>query len=955
MRARRRLAGAEPALAVDGAATTAWQSDAGDRRRAVLTVDFGQPREFGGLCCAGAPGAHASRYDVAVLRRRRALAHGAPRRRRRAADTDALLLPESETRYLRLALHDGPSARLRARRARGQATGLRRVAERVLPGARARGAARPLSARVLRRAAVLDAGRRRRRQRERPAVGGRRARGRAGAGSRSSRSSSPARRSSTWADVEAQPVPASMAICRCPASPGARRSGSCACTAFATGRRAAASRLVARYELRNLTRSAAAAELVLAVRPFQVNPPVAVPQHAGRRRAPIRDIAWDGAALAVNGTRKVVPLTPPGRGRRVSVRPPAPIAGRWSHAGLDRAGRGPRRVRLRVGRAGYRLDAARRAADARVGVVVPLSGPATPPDLDGAAATTWLDARAAQRSLRPGASKLESRVELDVPAAGAAARRHAAHGARAHPDHARRPDAAAGHALLCALLDPRRRDDRRNRCCGSGHADVAADYLRWYAPHQFANGKVPCCVDARGADPVPENDSHGEFIFLAAELYRYTGRPRAAAQHVAARRGGGALHGRAAAVGAHRRQRAASDARVLRPAAGVDQPRRLFGQADAFVLGRLLGAARATTAAIAHRRGARPTTTQRTRWRRQRDEFRARPRRLAARRRRRAHGIDYLPGAAELGDFDPTSTTIALAPGGELHAPAADWCAPTFERYWREFVDRRDGRTQWDDYTPYELRNVGTFVRLGWRDRAHELLALLHGRPPAARRGTSGPRSSAAIRAQPRFIGDMPHALGRLRLHPRRARPVRLRARRDDALVLAAGFPPLARRARRRGEGLRHAVRTLELFAATRRRRSSCCSVDGGLAAAAGRLRARLAGPRSHRRRRRASTASRPRGRGHELRIRELPADGRDRASRHATRTTHEHTTIEFPASFLWGAATSAYQIEGSPLADGAGPSIWHRFCHTPGLDRATATPATSPATTTGATATTSR
>lgn len=38
-----------------------------------------------------------------------------------------------------------------------------------------------------------------------------------------------------------------------------------------------------------------------------------------------------------------------------------------------------------------------------------------------------------------------------------------------------------------------------------------------------------------------------------------------------------------------------------------------------------------------------------------------------------------------------------------------------------------------------------------------------------------------------------------------------------------------------------------------------------------------------------------------------------------------------FPPGFLWGAATSAYQVEGSPLADGAGPSIWHRFCHTPG------------------------
>lgn len=42
-------------------------------------------------------------------------------------------------------------------------------------------------------------------------------------------------------------------------------------------------------------------------------------------------------------------------------------------------------------------------------------------------------------------------------------------------------------------------------------------------------------------------------------------------------------------------------------------------------------------------------------------------------------------------------------------------------------------------------------------------------------------------------------------------------------------------------------------------------------------------------------------------------------------------STAAFPPGFLWGAATSSYQIEGAPLVDGAGASIWHGFSHTPG------------------------
>ena len=42
--------------------------------------------------------------------------------------------------------------------------------------------------------------------------------------------------------------------------------------------------------------------------------------------------------------------------------------------------------------------------------------------------------------------------------------------------------------------------------------------------------------------------------------------------------------------------------------------------------------------------------------------------------------------------------------------------------------------------------------------------------------------------------------------------------------------------------------------------------------------------------------------------------------------TIGQQTTLAFPQDFIWGAATSAYQVEGAAAEDGREPSIWDEF-----------------------------
>jgi hypothetical protein len=169
-----------------------------------------------------------------------------------------------------------------------------------------------------------------------------------------------------------------------------------------------------------------------------------------------------------------------------------------------------------------------------------------------------------------------------------------------------------------------------------------------------------------------------------------------------------------------------------------------------------------------------------------RDEFRG-DLHDSVRRSVASHGIDYLPGCAELGDFDATSTTIALWPAGEQASLPQNLLHNTFEQYWQRFVARRESTT-WKDYTPYEWRTVGTFVRLGWRDRAQQAIDFfMHDRRPAEWNQWAEVVGRDA--RESRFVGDMPHGWVASDFIRSALDLFAYERESDRSLVIAAGIP----------------------------------------------------------------------------------------------------------------------------------------------------------------------
>jgi hypothetical protein len=143
---------------------------------------------------------------------------------------------------------------------------------------------------------------------------------------------------------------------------------------------------------------------------------------------------------------------------------------------------------------------------------------------------------------------------------------------------------------------------------------------------------------------------------------------------------------------------------------------------------------------------------------------------------------DFVPGAIDLDDYDPTSTAIGLAPT-ECGLPAAQ-LRRTFVMYDSLFALRLAGRIP--AYTPYEFRNAGALLRLDDREHAWPVIAAgLGDLRPAA--WNAWPEVVFRDTATPNVIGDRPHGWVAAEFVRAVLDLFAYDARGDSVLVLGAG------------------------------------------------------------------------------------------------------------------------------------------------------------------------
>jgi hypothetical protein len=379
---------------------------------------------------------------------------------------------------------------------------------------------------------------------------------------------------------------------------------------------------------------------------------------------------------------------------------------------------------------------------------------------------------------------------------------------------------AAGHILINrdgAAIQPGPRRYTRSwvRDCvimGAALAKVGVphaldEFIRWYARFQREDGFVPCVVDRDGVDWLVEHDSHGQFLWGIREVFRACDDPRFLTKMMP--------HARMAAeyLIELRAQRMTEEFRSGGRSAGFGLLPESLSQEDEDTLDKrsefygLLPESASHEGYLAHPvhsywddfwgvRGLEAAADlaaaagrhdDAERWRKEACYFQN-DLLWSLDKVIKDKNLNYIPGSVEWADFDPTATSNAIAmldfadvlPSGPLHA--------MLDTYLDGHRRKHGGEMQWNNYTAYEIRIIGAFVRLGKRGIANELLGFfLSDRRP--REWNQWPEITWRDPLSPGHLGDVPHTWIAAEYILALTSMVAAEREASASLVLASGMP----------------------------------------------------------------------------------------------------------------------------------------------------------------------
>ena len=551
-------------------------------------------------------------------------------------------------------------------------------------------------------------------------------------------------------------------------------------TAFASGQTGRRPVLYICYSVENTSRQAQSVRLFAAVRPFQVSPTWQNWREFGGV-TPVRDFAFHDDAVWVNGTKAIVPLNP-AAGFGAAPFAQGSVTRYLKLGGLPAQKEVHDEFGYASGALQFNLNLAPGSAR-EIYVAVPFGsvsdGETCIASLKSASGPVQF-ARAIQSWEQQGAGSFEIFVPLHLRRLAYSVKTAAAHirinrdGPALHPGPRRycRSWIRDGVVMGAALLRV-------------GCTDALRDFIRWYAGFQADDGTIPDCTDAEGSEWLPEYDAYGQLIFGIMEYYRFTGdRPFLEAMRPAAEKALACMHNLRAqrltdeymqpekqAYYGLLPESMSHEGYMAHPVhAYWDDFWAICGYRDAARMAEILGD-EDEAALLKHEHDLLCKNVQAS---------------LAVTIAQ--HGIDFLPGSVELGDFDPTASAVAIALLDQLEILPAAETRTTFEKYFDLFLKRSGCKIGWVNYTAYEIRIIGALVRLGKRMEAVELAHYMIKNQRIAA-WNQWPEITWRDPASPSFIGDLPHTWISAEFILAACSLFAYERGSDQSLVLAAGIP----------------------------------------------------------------------------------------------------------------------------------------------------------------------